>query len=111
MLFAKMANVRNDGSVEPISMPKGLPKDISAVVKVEADRWKLDAHSHSYLNVDEISKIIEFHEKMVGEGDAWKIHHFEWGYLFGNGWNSFKKYRDQYPKAVEDIRLVFWFDN
>ena len=27
------------------------------------------------------------------------------------GWDTFKEYRSDYPKEIQDIRLVFWFDN
>lgn len=62
-LFAILANVRNgrgfagcktgDGFV-PISMPKGLPDDISYEVKEQAESWDGDGHSHSFLTVKEL---------------------------------------------------------
>ena len=37
-LFAKMANVRNyDEEIEPISLPKGLPEDITELTKYDAE--------------------------------------------------------------------------
>jgi hypothetical protein len=99
-LFAKMADVRNYGSVEPISKPRGLPLDLSAVVEFEAKHWGADGHSHSYLTLDEVAPL----EKWL-EGPPRK----KWapfGYVFGNGWC-----RSDLPEGVEDVRLVFWFDN
>ncbi len=56
-LFAILANVRNgygfagcdtgDGFV-PISDPKGLPHDVSDLVRAESDAWDSDGHSHSW---------------------------------------------------------------
>ena len=62
-LFAILANVRNgygfagvdtgDG-FNPIAMPKGIPSNVSKVVRQEAERWGDDGHSHSYLTVKEL---------------------------------------------------------
>lgn len=62
-LFGMLANVRNGrgfaGCVtgtgfEPISMPKGLPEDVSPEVKAESDCWNGDGHSHSWLTLAEL---------------------------------------------------------
>jgi hypothetical protein len=62
-LFAILANVRNgygfagcdtgDG-FRPISMPKGLPEDISGTVELEAEKWAGDGHSHSYHTLQDL---------------------------------------------------------
>lgn len=62
-LFAILANVRNGygfagvptgSGFEPISMPRGLPEDVSAEIKELADEWGRDGHSHSYLILSEL---------------------------------------------------------
>lgn len=62
--FAILANVRNGygfagvdtgDAIKPISMPKGLPEDISEQVLLEAKQWGSDGHSHSYLTAKEIA--------------------------------------------------------
>jgi len=62
-LFGMLANVRNGvgfaGIVTgtgftPISMPKGLPNDVSPIVKSLSDSWEGDGHSHSYLTLREL---------------------------------------------------------
>ena len=62
-LFALLANVRNGygfagidtgDAIKPISMPKGLPKDISENIKKESDECGCDGHSHSWLTIKEI---------------------------------------------------------
>lgn len=64
-LFAMLADVRNGtgfaGIVtgegfNPISKPKGLPKDVSAEVQERAEYWDGDAHSHSYLTTQELKE-------------------------------------------------------
>lgn len=53
-LFAALANVRNDGYIEPISESRGLPGDVSKVVKEESDFWDGNGHSHSWLTAKEL---------------------------------------------------------
>lgn len=61
-LFSVLANVRNYGNMDYISQPKGLPEDITEIVKKDADEWDLDGHSHSYLTLKEL---IDFHNKSL----------------------------------------------
>lgn len=62
-LFALLADVRNGSGfagcdtgnhIEPISIPKGLPKDCSAKVQLNSDDWDIDGHSHSWLTLKEL---------------------------------------------------------
>lgn len=110
-LFSKMANVRNDRNnhIKPISLPKGLPDDISVITKFEYNNWRLDAHSMSWFDSDEIKELIEYHNE-INRNCKFDFT-IEWDYLCGNGWENFKEYRDEYPKEIQDIRLIFWFDN
>ena len=51
-----MAGVRG---TEFLFKPKGIPDDISYDVKLEIERWGQDAHSHSWLSIDELWKVRE----------------------------------------------------
>ena len=89
--FAALADVRGDGP-----SPKGLPEDLSDSGKLYAEEWDGDAHSHSFLNLDEAAKIFLATDPPSGD----------WG----------KKYPCAYYFDIEDEnakehRLVFWFDN
>lgn len=92
--FARLANVRNGaGGPIPISMPRGLPFDVSDEVKAFLDSE--DYHSHSWVSGDEFSR-------------AWP---WSWDSIKGSdvalvGWASLraKFYSDQ-------LRFVFAFDN
>lgn len=62
-LFAILANVRNGRGFagistgtgfKPISMPRGLPGDVTFDVKKESDNWGADGHSHSYVTLREL---------------------------------------------------------
>lgn len=106
-LFSLMAGVR--GNLIAISEPKGLPDDISNITKINYNTyWSGDAHSKSYLNSDELvmlSTSINDHLKLDLEHDILGC------YLFGDSFDGFKLYRKIYPKELEDVRFVFWFDN
>ncbi len=57
-LFAALADVRNGtgeaGYVEPVSIPRGLPYDVSDVGLRIAEQWADDGHSHSWLTANEL---------------------------------------------------------
>lgn len=106
-LFSIMADVR--GNLPAISEPKGLPEDASIITKMNYDEyWSGDAHSKSYLNSDELvilSASITDHLGLDLEHDILRC------YLFGNSFDGFILYPKSYPKEIEDVRFVFWFDN
>lgn len=107
-LFAKMAGVRNYNGIDPIAPPRGLPADISVVTAIYAKMWKVDGHSWSWLNAREIKELYQFHVNFSNM-PRWKLVE-EWGYLFDHEWSSFIDNKCRF-EPVEDIRMVFWFDN
>lgn len=66
-LFGILADVRCYGN-PVISNPKGLPEDVSDIVKDESDRWGIDGHSHSYLTLRELVEYLERHPKIKYDG-------------------------------------------
>lgn len=113
--FAILADVRNYDR-KYISSPRGLPEDVTDYVMKEYKTWIDDAHSTSYLTMREI---VEFHESEKPTD------------IFGNyileplidrltqrADELYLLYehevKDPTPSALrkmEDIRIVFWFDN
>lgn len=94
-LFSILADVRNRGDVEPISYPRGIPKDASTGYLYSVRRWDSDAHSHSYFTLEELLKV---------------------------DWNQYEKeYIEEFLKVIEDlksidsdpkkVRICFFFDN
>lgn len=62
-LFAILADVRNGSGFagvetgkgfNPISMPRGVPKDASKEYRKDVKSWGVDGHSHSYFTVAEL---------------------------------------------------------
>lgn len=106
-LFAKLAGVRNSEGIKPVVEPKGLPSDMSNLTKIDADYWGLDRHSSSWLNAKEIAKV----ESWWNDLDNGSIESEVWGYLFGNPISGPEEGGAGYPREIEDVRIVFWFDN
>lgn len=116
-LFAMMANVRNRGHIIPISKPRGFPPDdISTITSICFENEKHDAHSISWLNKEEIDMLTvwydnrnvaglskSFNDISENEWRCWNYHGIK-TYLCGNNITS-------KVKGIDDVRLVFWFDN
>jgi len=106
-LFTKLADVRGEGFVKPIAKEKGLPDDISYLVRKSYEENKSDNHNMSYITRNEI---VEFSEWLssIKKGLEYDILNT---YLEGNSFAGFYKCPDEKPDWIEDIRFVFWFDN
>lgn len=117
-LFAKLGNVRNYGGIAPISLPRGLPEDVSVVTQLDAAVWGDGAHSHSWITSAEIAEVVEWGEKERSVED--KADRFDssriFGYFFNSTYEAFTKYPQDWKRyrqegGLEDVRFVFWFDN
>jgi hypothetical protein len=119
LLFEKMAGVRGEPE-NAISLPKGLPDDLTTLTRYSSERWDGDGHSHSWLGIEEIMLLEDWLKTQKSE---WRTHspdasvdlehHVLHTYLFGNSFTGPKRYPedDQSRPGVEDVRFVFWFDN
>lgn len=100
-LFTRMAGVRDrNANVMPIALPRGLPDDVSRLVRLSREHWGSDGHSDSHLNGAELDEIIS---ELMKEQFDFGQHGF--GYLEGNGFSQ------DLPEWIEETRCVFWFDN
>jgi hypothetical protein len=111
LMFAQLANVRNYDDQPVISMPRDLPRDCSDEVRQLSNNWGIDGHSHSYLTLGELKDWIAQHPTVQYEDD----HNPE-----PNPINRIIKHINQTCALFEmdnkctninDIRIVFWFDN
>ena len=115
--FAVLADVRNRGNYPCISYPRGLPDDVTKYVKEEYEDWRLDAHSCSYLTMREI---VEFHEsvKPMNEFGGYILEplidrlveradelHIMYDFKMS------RPFTKEVLAKMENIRIVFWFDN
>lgn len=110
-LFAKMAGVNNHNwKFGPIVEPRGLPLDVTRVTLVDSRHYKGDGHHHSWLTLDEIREV----EQFLRDGHMSEVEIYDvWGtFLFGNSITSFGLYEvGAFPKELQDVRFVFFFDN
>lgn len=113
--FAALAGVRGLGPE-----PKGLPDDMSFVVKYKADSWGADGHSHSWYYAEDFLPIFLEHHTTPEERKEYAKDILENGSAF-----TMSKALDQYLGIDTYIgeglngslyetnayRFVFWFDN
>lgn len=107
-LFAKLANVRNYDDI-PYFEPKGLPEDVSFITQHHWNTWwSVDGHNPSYLTSHELE---ELHTWLCQQDFyTWRWDMENLGYVHGNSLFGFHNYPEEY-KGIDDIRMVFWFDN
>lgn len=87
---------------------KGLPTDISVVTLID---WEnAEGHTPSYLTAEEITNWLKEFPHLVDSDPEINKFHPRIGYLFGNMFNSYYNYPTDYPPKIEDLRMVFWFN-
>jgi len=103
--FARLAGVRGDGP-----SPVGLPDDASDLSVALSEGWGVDAHSHSWLPLEEFamrwcannSEFIATMTRERLEGEDASYHRL----LYKASINVYDGDAD-----ITDYRVVFWFDN
>lgn len=124
-MFSFLAGVRNYDRCKPISEPKGLPDDLSQEVSDEYENWEDDAHSSSWLSLREL---VEFdYDQIFWNRRVMKQisdNHWNGACLAEEGEGSMVTYRENLGGFffvhledlrtlgdLDDVRVVFWFDN
>ena len=108
-LFEKMAGVRGEEK-NAICPPKGLPSKMSVITQLAATVEQGDAHTHSWFGRPEIIQLYTWWEKEYRKQypQGHPIPEYQFGFLFGNGWDENPLYEEG---IIEDVRWIFWFDN
>lgn len=110
--FAELAGVRGPGPE-----PKGLPDDVSPLVKEDADGWDVDGHSHSWYSAEEFVPIFMNNHMDEAERTALVTMKLEANFPFSIVERVLDDYLGvdlPYNNGEPDtscIRFVFWFDN
>ena len=110
--FAALAGVRGFGPD-----PKGLPDDVSPLVREEAESWSSDGHSHSWYSAEEFVPIFMDYKLTDKERTDLVAHKLEVSYSTDIAVTVLEKFLGldlPYKDGEEDpsvIRFVFWFDN
>jgi hypothetical protein len=114
-LFARMAGVRGNDYIKPIALPKGTPKDMTKVTRLDFEAWGADAHSASWLGLRDIVMLEGWLDGQNWGDSALSTsleHTILHTYLFGSSFSSLVLYPDDNRvQGLEDVRFVFWFDN
>lgn len=126
-VFAFLAGVRNYSDVTPIMEPRGLPEDASQSVKDEHEVWYGDAHTASWLLIEELNNF-DYDQTMEDRRVARRVVNP----ITGGGWTDGgctanpgegrpMTYREFLGHGFFDDlavlnkigaeRVVFWFDN
>ena len=121
-MFGFLAGVSNYSDVPPISEPRGLPDDISAQVFAEFEIWELDAHTPSWLTVEELAAF-DYDQPIEDRRVTVQVAPNAWdgGRTAEPGGGEMTTWRAFLGKAfMNDLeklkscgatRIVFWFDN
>jgi hypothetical protein len=113
-LFARMAHMGRCKNIDPVADNRGIPEDATKMTLIHNERWGVDGHSHSWLTIEELC--ILFDEFKViwppfMNRELTFLDEFPGIYLFENSFSGFLKYPEERPEKLEDVRIIFWFDN
>lgn len=128
-LFSLLAGVRGSGGIEQIDDRRGLPYDVSEIVKVYSDYWDTDGHSHSWYTAKELFKKkyeMEEERRWLNDDEELDDEEFEWAYrglcklcqaitirmvdVFYIYDSSEAVIEEQVKKNADKFRVIFWFD-
>lgn len=121
-VYGWLANVRNYSALTPIAERRGFPEDASAEVNENYEFWDCDAHSVSWLFVDEL---LAFNYDAVCEDRRvtrqMSPNYFDGGQTCEEGQGRQTTYREMFGesfftdleklKELNAERVIFWFDN
>ena len=119
-LFAFLAGVRNYSDIYPIvASNRGIPVDVSEYTKNCYDDWGSDAHSASWIGIDELLKFDytrDIHHNLTpasvasiltNMGDTKRMYNP----ITYKDFLPYTIFEDIMKMSVKGDRVVFWFDN
>jgi len=68
--YSLLADVRNYYGLKPMDQPRGLPDDVTERLRKDFDSWGSDAHSATYLYLDEL---LDFNYSKVKSKTTYKL--------------------------------------
>lgn len=103
LAFEQLCGVRPYTESPIISSPRGIPTDVSMFVKEHVESWNVDAHSHSFVTLEEI-RTYRANLKDLSLDGLKAIH------------EALEQRAIEYflsPENInpQNIRIVFFFDN
>lgn len=89
--------------------PRGLPRDATFVTKFRTRLWGGDGHSHDYVTKDELDELARRFELATKDHGSYYKTLDDWLRL--HVFDSCVYMPEDWPPGVQDVRLVYWFDN
>lgn len=120
--FGFLADVRNYAKLRPLDTPRGIPNNVSGEVQAEYYAWRGDAHSASWLSVEELTQF-DYDSMCENRRVLKQLDRNFWSGACScePGEGELQSHRDFLGKCFfEDLqrlidvgaeRIVFWFDN
>lgn len=119
--FGFLAGVRNYSDVQPIVERRGFPDDASPKTKATYEDWGCDAHSPSWLSVEELTSFDydrPVEDRRVTRQTSWGLDGGCTAEAGGGKMTTFREFLGEwFFKDLEKLRaagadrIVFWFDN
>jgi hypothetical protein len=112
-LFTLMANVRKRSGLEPVSLPKGLPQNLSDEVKeiyeYDCRRYNVSGnHSHSWLSLSELEEVQQRYRELISDEIDLLVESDQPDVFLDAAIAVMRALEQQ---GREESRLVFSFDN
>ncbi len=120
-LFGWLADVRNYSGLTPIAERRGIPEDASFEVKDDYEAWDCDAHSASWLSIEEL--LAFDYDASCEDRRVTRQTSYGWdgGCTCEPGEGRQTTYREMFGqdffndldklKELGAERIIFWFDN
>lgn len=121
-VFGFIADVRNYSAVPPIAAPRGFPDDASGHVREDYKGWGGDAHTPSWLTLDELLSF-DYSKPMENRRYTQQVapNAFNGGATAEPGAGKMTTFREflgpWFEQGLQELkdagaeRVVFWFDN
>ena len=106
VLFSLLADVRNDGSIDPFDEPRGVPDDVSSAGYTFMHSYGVDGHSHTWYTLQELLDVDWDNVWKPEPGDNWKP--FE---RITKDIARLKMICDRLEVPYTDARFIMFFDN
>lgn len=121
LAYAELAGVRVDGTTDRICQRMGeIPPDPTKITQLDLDYWEGDGHHYGWINAEEFGQWRDKVLNIAKDSPVLDLHKSDlwfdtvFGYFFGNTYEGWKKYPEDLNEQtlqVQDIRIIFWFDN
>lgn len=112
-LFALLGMTFRNPEVKPMYELRGVPDAVTLASRLHLEKWEGDAHSKSWLSIAEFNEVMnEVYGRLWASGVHGEFRR-QAPWFFGNSLNNLVNHPECLSNQdwLEDIRIIFWFDN